>query len=363
MNDNKKISIAEPDLRGNEYKYLKDAFKSSWISSIGKYIDLFENNFSSFCNSRYGVSVSNGTVALDLALNVLGIGESDEVIVPDLTFAATINAVLHQNAKPIIVDIEENSWCIDPVEIKKAITPNTKAIIPVHLYGQVCNMDEILKIADEYGLYVIEDCAESHGASWKGKKVGSFGDIGCFSFYGNKIMTTGEGGMCITNSNNFNEKMRILRDHGMSKKNKYFHEYIGYNYRMTNLQASIGVAQLERIKSILDERQKIEDLYKKYLKNNKNIIFQKNKLPYRSKTVWFVSVLLKEKRDYYIEKLNKLGIDTRPFFIPLSEMSIYEEYVSGETKVSKKISKMGINLPTNFMVDEECVSRIAEVLY
>ena len=192
--------VAIPNLGGNEFKYLADAFFSTWISSTGCYIDKFEDKFSSYSDCEYGVTVSNGTTALHLSLVVLGIGKGDEVIIPDLTFAATINAVLHANATPVIVDIEQKSWCIDPKEIEKSITSKTKAIIPVHLYGQVCDMDSIMSLAKKYNLKVIEDCAEAHGAMFKGNKVGSFGDIGCFSFYGNKVITTGEGGMCVTNS-------------------------------------------------------------------------------------------------------------------------------------------------------------------
>ena len=267
--------VAIPNLNGNEFKYLTDAFMSTWISSSGEYIGRFENEFSSYSDCTHGVACSNGTVAIHLALIALGIGEGDEVIVPDLTFAATINTVLHANATPVIVDVEENSWCIDPKEIEKAITPKTKAIIPVHIYGQACEMDAIMKIAKKYNLKVIEDCAEAHGAMFGGKKVGSFGDIGCFSFYGNKVITTGEGGMCVTNSPELDEKMRVLRDHGMSKTKRYWHDVIGYNYRMTNLQAAIGLAQLERIEEIHKNRKMYEENYKEIL-DSKNFTFQQD---------------------------------------------------------------------------------------
>ena len=206
-NRNLHVSLAQPQLTGNEYNYLMDAFLSTWISSTGKYVVKFEEVFAGYCGVKYGVATSNGTTALHLALVTLGIGAGDEVIVPDITFAATINAVLHAGAIPVIVDIEEDSWCIDPDEIEKAITPNTKAIIPVHIYGQACNMERICAIAQKYHLYIIEDCAEAHGAEYNGKKVGSFSDIACFSFFGNKVVTTGEGGMCITNSSDLNESL------------------------------------------------------------------------------------------------------------------------------------------------------------
>ena len=338
--------VAIPNLNGNEFKYLTDAFLSTWISSSGKYIDKFESEFSSYSDCTYGVTVSNGTVALHLALVALGISEGDEVIIPDLTFAATINAVLHANATPVIVDIGKDSWCISPDEIKKAITSKTKAIIPVHLYGQPCDMGAIMKIAKKYNLKVIEDCAEAHGAMYGDKKVGSFGDIGCFSFYGNKVITTGEGGMCTTNNSELNNKMRILRDHGMSATKRYWHDIVGYNYRMTNLQAAIGLAQLERIEDIHKNRRKYEDSYKDIL-NAEHFTFQNN-LKDRRRVTWLVSALLDEKidKEEYVNKLKENGIDARPFFYPLSDMSIYKEYCNMGTPITKNLSKRGVNFPT-----------------
>lgn len=338
--------VSIPELNGNEFKYLIDSFISTWISSSGKYINQFENDFAKYCNMDYGVCVSNGSVALHLALTVLDIGEGDEVIIPDLTFAATINAVLHANATPVIVDIESDSWCIDPDEIRKAITPKTKAIIPVHLYGQPCNMDEIMKIAKEYNLYIIEDCAEAHGARYDGKLVGSFGDISCFSFFGNKIITTGEGGMCLTNNPALDEKMRIYRDHGMSKTKRYWHDVVGFNYRMTNIQAAIGCAQLEKINLFISNREYYENFYKIVFKN-KFFEFQRNNLPKREKITWLVSVLAKneQERDKYLKNFKEKGLDTRPFFYSLGIMDIYKKYLFSN-KNSLEISKRGLNLPT-----------------
>lgn len=338
--------VAIPNLNGNEFKYLTDAFLSTWISSQGKYINRFEENFSNYCDSKYGISCSNGTVAIHLALLALEIGEGDEVIVPDLTFAATINTVLHANATPVIVDVEKKSWCIDPKEIEKAITPKTKAIIPVHIYGQSCDMGAIMEIAKKYNLKVIEDCAEAHGAMYAGQKVGSFGDIGCFSFFGNKVITTGEGGMCVTNNLELDEKMRVLRDHGMSKTKRYWHDVIGYNYRMTNLQAAIGLAQLERIGDIHTNRRKYENNYKSLLPKDK-FTFQ-NDIENHRRITWLVSVLLDDEvnREEYIQNLKEKGIDARPFFYPLSDMDIYKDYCKSETPVTHKLSKIGLNLPT-----------------
>ena len=339
--------VAIPNLGGNEFKYLTDAFLSTWISSTGSYIDKFEGMFSSYSDCEYGVTVSNGTVALHVALVALGIGKGDEVIIPDLTFAATINAVLHANATPVIVDIEDQSWCIDPDEIEKSITSKTKAIIAVHLYGQVCDMDSIMNLAKQYSLKVIEDCAEAHGAMFKGNKVGSFGDIGCFSFYGNKIITTGEGGMCVTNSSELNDKLRLLRDHGMSKTRRYYHEVVGYNYRMTNLQAAIGLAQLERIDEIHKNRLLYEKLYQRIMPNS-NFEFQQD-LKNRKRITWLVCILVggndNNERDLLISLFEDHGIAARPFFYLLSDMDIYKKYSRAVNSSAKKISNCGINLP------------------
>jgi len=351
---------AMPSLRGNELKYLTDAFLSTRISSSGPYVDRFENEFSNYSDCKFGISSSNGSCALHLALEALEIGEGDEVIVPDLTFAATINAVINANATPVIVDVDEDSWCIDLKCIEKAITSKTKAIIPVHLYGQVCDMDGILNLAKKNNLKIIEDCAEAHGAKFKGKKVGSFGDIGCFSFYGNKVITTGEGGMCTTNNPKLNDKMRVMRDHGMSKDRRYWHEMIGFNYRLTNLQAAIGVAQLERIENIHKNRYNYEASYKEVMSSSK-FSFQKD-LVNRDRIIWLVSLLVKNgiDRDQCVERLNELGIEARPFFYTLSEMEIYKKYCNKATPIAMKISRSGFSLPTYEVLQK--ISKLKEAL-
>lgn len=361
-NNKQHVALAQPQLNGNEYNYLMDAFLSTWISSTGKYITQFEKDFAEYCGVQYGVATSNGTTALHLALTALGIGTGDEVIVPDITFAATINAVIYTGATPVIVDISEDSWNIDPDEIEKALTTKTKAIIPVHIYGQPCDMGVICDIARRNNLYVVEDCAEAHGAEWNHKRVGSFGIISCFSFFGNKVITTGEGGMCITDSRELNDKMRILRDHGMSKERKYYHEYIGFNYRMTNMQAAIGVAQLEHIDKILEWRFEIEEKYRRIFEGIPEIQVQRNDLPDRKKITWLVSVLVDEEvRDVIIQRLKAHNIDARPFFVPLSEMDIYKQY-AGNCVRSKSLSRRGLNLPTTFEMDEEKIEKIGTIM-
>jgi perosamine synthetase len=337
------IPVAIPELDGNEFAYLQDAFLSTWISSTGAYINRFETDFSSFCGVKHAIAVSNGTVAISLILKAMNIGPGDEVIVPDLTFAATINTVIHAGATPVIVDVEKEYFCIDPKEIEKAITPKTKAIIPVHLYGQCADMEVIMSIAEKHNLYVIEDAAEAHGASQNGKKVGSMGHAASFSFYGNKIITTGEGGMVTTNSDELNEKMRILRDHGMSKEKRYWQEEVGFNFRMTNLQAAIGCAQLEKIDEIIENRKRLEKKYGDLL-CDKGFKFMKNR-PNSDRVVWLVSVLYEGNRDQLLDDMKKNRIDGRPFFYPLSDMPVYKKYAKNNP-VSRELSKKGLNLPT-----------------
>lgn len=362
LNASFRIPVVDLEFLGNEFKYLAEAFLSTWISSSGKYIEKFERSFAKFIGRKYAVAVTNCTAALHLSLLAIGIKPGDEVIVPDLTFAATINAVLYVGATPVIVDIEKNSWCIDPEEIKKAITPSTKAIIPVHIYGQPCNMTEIMKIARAHKLFVVEDSAEAHGAMFGKKKVGSFGDISCFSFYANKVITTGEGGMCLTNSKSLADKIRVLKDHGMSKKKKYWHSSVGYNYRMTNLQAAIGTAQMERIEEIIKGRSEIEEKYKTELAGIDTIEFQMNNLPDRKKITWLVSLLVNpKKRDKILKKLKAMGIDTRPFFHCLSKMPVYEKYTFSN-KNSDNVSRRGINLPTISNLNSQVFSIIREVI-
>lgn len=358
-----RIPVAEPFLRENEFKYATEAILSTWISSKGKYIPAFEESFSSYCGTKYGVATSNGTTALHLALVALGIGQGDEVIVPNLTFAATINVVLHAGATPVLVDVEEDSWCVSPQAIKAAITERTKAIIPVHLYGQPCDMESIMEIARSHRLYVIEDCAEAHGAEFKGQKVGSFGDVGCFSFFGNKVITTGEGGMCLTDNPDLAERMRLYRDHGMSRERRYWHDVVGYNYRMTNIQAAIGVAQVERIDNLLAKRAKVEQNYKSALEGIPRLRLQREDLLGRKKITWLVSILTEpEMRDVIMKKLEDNRVDVRPFFYPLSSMDIYKPFVRKPMPVSERISACGINLPTTIDLPLSAVKRIGTIL-
>lgn len=353
------IPVAEPFLGEKEAEYVNDAVKSTWISSGGKYIKEFEEKFAEFCEVKHAISCNNGTSALHLALLALGIKEGDEVIIPTLTYIATANVLKYVGAKPVFVDSDRKSWNIDVNKIEEKITERTKAIIPVHLYGLPCDMDKIIEIARRHNLYVIEDCAEAHGARYKGKKVGCFGDIGCFSFFGNKIITTGEGGMCITNNEDLKDKMELFKNQGMSKEKRYFHPVVGYNYRMTNIQAAIGLAQLEKIEEIMRIKKLIASLYKALLTGVEDIeVFQEHDMNYEN--VYWMCCILSNKRDELMKALKEADIETRPFFVPVHKMPPYE---NGEVhEVAEGLGKVGINLPSSPNLKEEDIRKICEII-
>jgi len=360
------IPVSMPMFDGNEKKYLIDCIDSSWVSSAGKYIPVFEKQLSDFCGVKYAVAVSNGTVALHLALATLGIGPGDEVLVPNLTFAATVNAVLYVGATPILVDVDPDTWNIDLNNCQSQITPLTKAIIPVHLFGHPCDMEEILDFANLHNLYIIEDCAEALGAEFQRKKVGSFGHISCFSFYGNKIITTGEGGICLTNDKNFYYRMKQLRDHGMKPNMRYWHELVGFNFRMTNMQAAIGCAQMEKIEQILDLRNRIEFCYDILFKNHPEITTQTKTINNKN-ICWLYSININTKHnqldmEYIQNKLKESNIDSRPLFFPINEMPPYRKYSHDKLQVSHHISRSGLSLPTYPQLKNEDIEYICREL-
>ena len=360
----KMIPIAEPCIGEEELNNVIEAVKSGWISSKGEFIINFEKNFAKYCNVDYGIAVSNGTVALHLALAALGIKKGDEVIVPTLTFIATANAVRYCNAKPVFVDSRLDYWCIDPEKIEEKITDNTKAIIPVHLYGHPCDMEAINDIAQDHNLYVIEDAAEAHGAEYKGKKVGSLGDISCFSFYGNKIITTGEGGMCLTDNEELTEKMRILRDHGMNPNKRYWYDVMGFNYRMTNLQAAVGVAQTEKLDKFIEKKREIAKIYNSGLKDIDGITLPPE-MEWVKNVYWMYSILIETgfgtNRDQLIQLLGKKGIETRPFFYPVHIQPQYRKY-GGAFPIAEGLSKEGINLPSGVTLKKSGVKYIVDTI-
>jgi perosamine synthetase len=355
------LPVAEPDLSHLELRNLIDAYLSTWISSIGDYVRTFERDFAHRVGAEHGVATSNGTVSLHLALAALRIGEGDEVIVPDFTFAASANTVMHVGARPVLTDVDPDTWCLSVATIEKAITPRTKAIMPVHVFGRPAPMTEIMALSKARGIYVIEDCAEAHGALYDGKPIGSFGDIGSFSFFGNKIITTGEGGMCVTNNAELAARMRMLRDHGMRPDRRYWHDEAGFNFRMTNIQAAIGCAQLTRMDEFLAMRHKVAALYETALAGIPGITFP-SAMPARfSPVVWFACALTPaEKRPELIAACRDANIDLRRFFHGLSSMPAYRDFAR-PCPVSSRLAMTGVNLPTSRKVDVRLAGKIADI--
>lgn len=344
---NKFIPVSEPSITRKEIEYVTDALRSGWVSSLGRYIQEFEYSFARYLGVKYALVVSSGTAALHLALATLGVGKGDEVVIPDLTFIATANAVAYTGAKPVPVDIDPQTWCMSPEAATKAVTPKTKAIIPVHLYGHPVDMNPINEIAESKGLYVIEDSAEAHGAEYRGRRVGGLGTCGAFSFYGNKIITTGEGGMITTNEQGFYERARHLRDHAMSETRRYWHTEIGFNYRITNLQAALGLAQIQRIEEMICKKRQIFKWYKQCL-NGLDGVSLNPEMPWAKNVFWMVCLVLERDvgihRNKLMAKLKAEGIDVRPFFCPVSQMPMY--YDGTVNSVAYSISERGLNLPS-----------------
>jgi perosamine synthetase len=338
--------ISRPSITDVERQHVLRAVDSGWVSSLGEFIDEFEAGFARFCGTRFAIAVANGTVALHLALKALGIRDGDEVIVPDLSFIATANAVLHAGATPVFADVDPENLCLDPADLERRLTPRTRAIIAVDLYGHPADMRAICAFAERRGLVVIEDAAESHGAEIAGRRVGSFGQCGCFSFYGNKVLTTGEGGMVTTNDKELYDHCHLLRDHAMSATKRYWHSEPGFNFRMTNLQAALGCAQLSRLPELLEKRQRILEWYRDDLQNESGTRLNRRS-SWAAPVCWMVCVefegLTDAGRQQLMQALRERGVDSRPYFYPMSDMPFFK---GADTPVAHAVFPSGINVPT-----------------
>jgi len=343
--DTKFIPVYQPSLFGNEKNYVLDCLESGWISSKGNYVNKFEKSFASAVGVKYATSVCNGTAALHLALLALGIGEGDEVIVPTFTYIASVNCIKYVGATPVFIDSSRLTWQLDPELLANIITPKTKAIICVHLYGGMCDMDSIMEFAEKHNLYVIEDCAEAFGSQFKGKNAGVFGSLACFSFYGNKTITTGEGGMVVTNDPVLINKVTHLKGQGLAENRQYWHDIVGYNYRMTNICSAIGLAQLEGLDVTLFKKNKIAEYYRKNL-ISLPIEFQETGVNVTSSS-WMFSILVQnfEVREAIREYLNTKLIETRPVFYPVHTMPVYCDQFY-DFPVAENIGVRGLNLPS-----------------
>lgn len=357
------IPVAEPLLAGNELNYVTDCIQSGWISSLGEYVRQFESQFAAYCGTKYGVATANGTVAIHLLAATLNLGPGDEVIMPSLTYVATANGIRYTGATPVFVDSEYETWNIDPDKVAEAITPHTKAIFAVHLYGHPAELDTLRAIAHEYGLWLLEDAAEAHGATYKGQRVGGLSDAAIFSFYGNKIITTGEGGLIVTNNQAWAERAFFLENQGRYNSDPYWHPEIAYNYRMTNIQAAIGLAQFERIEQLLAIRRRNAAHYNQRLAEIPGL-----RLPpatsWAENVYWMYSVLVNDEfglaRDDLRRRLREKGIDSRPFFYPVHTLPMYN---TGQTlPVAEDLGRRGLNLPSGATLTVAEIDYICDTL-
>jgi perosamine synthetase len=358
-----RIPIAAPDLSGREEQYVVEAIRSSWISSSGSFLPRFEKEFAEICGTDSAIAVCNGTVALHLALLGLGLQPGDEVIVPSLTFIATSNAVRYIGATPVFVDVDPATWCIDPRLIAERITARTKGIIAVHLYGHPADMDAIQAIADAHGLWVVEDAAEAPWGKYKGRRVGSLADLGTFSFYGNKIITSGEGGAVSVKDSKLEAHLRMLRGQGMDPQRRYFFPIIGHNFRMTNICGALLCAQLERATEMLDKRRYIFAQYQEELRGVPGIEFQPV-AEWAELSPWLFCCLVNEEEfggssAKVMEELARRGIETRPFFIPIHTLPPYQSAGGSlSLPVTEYLGRCGISLPTHSQLTEAEITQV-----
>jgi perosamine synthetase len=364
--ERRRIPVAAPALVGREREYVLDCIDSTWISSTGEYLERFEAAFAEFCGVRHAVSCCNGTVAVHLALLAHDVGPGDEVIVPTLTYVASANPIAYCGATPVFVDAEPRTWNMDPELVADAITPRTRGIVVVHLYGHPVDMDPILELAERHGLWIIEDAAEAHGARYRGRLAGSMGSLGTFSFYGNKIITSGEGGMVVCDDDRMAALVRQLHGQGQDPRRRYWFPVIGFNYRMTNIEAAIGLAQLECIDWHLARRREIAGWYREHLGNEEGIELSPN-APWAESAFWIACAVLSESRfgtrDRVMASLADAGIETRPFFYPLHTLPMYRDASAARAfPVAEDLARRGLNLPSSATLERADVAYVCERL-
>jgi perosamine synthetase len=363
------IPVNEPLLDGNEKTYLIECIDTGWISSEGPFVKTFEEKFAAQVGRRYGVAVTNGSVALDAAVVALGIGPGDEVILPTFTIISCAAAIVRAGAVPVVVDSDPITWNMDVTQIEAKITPRTKAIMVVHIYGLPVDMDPVLALADHYGLQIIEDAAEMHGQTYKGKPCGSFGAISTFSFYPNKHITTGEGGMIVTDDPALAERCRSLRNLCFQPQKRFVHEELGWNLRMTNLQAALGLAQLERLQEFVARKRHMGDRYTQLLTDQPGLQLPLAKTAYADNIYWVYGVVLRPEVPVDAEKIMHLlkhqNIGTRPFFWCMHEQPVFHKlglFEGVSCPVAENLARRGFYLPSGMALTEPQGDRVAKDL-
>jgi perosamine synthetase len=358
-NDSETIAVNEPLLNEQELQFVTECIRTGWISSVGSFITAFEEQWASYCGRRYGVAVANGTVALQLAVAALDLKPGDEVILPTFTIISCAQAITLNGGIPVLVDSDPRTWCMDVDQVARKVTRRTRAIMPVHIYGHPVDMDPLVELADKHKIAIIEDAAEAHGAEYKSRRCGSFGLASCFSFYANKLITTGEGGMVLTDDRSLAEKLRSLRNLCFQPNRRFYHERLGFNFRLTNIQAAIGVAQIKRIDQIVQKKRHIAEEYTRRLKN-----FSALQLPIEEKWArnifWMYGLVLSDdcsmNATSFAQRLQDLGIETRPFFLGMHEQPVFARYglFAGERyPVAERLARRGLYLPSGLALSDQ----------
>jgi perosamine synthetase len=372
------IPVNEPFLAQRELEYVTECVRTGWVSSAGRFIEEFENQWAAYCGRRYGIAVSNGTVALQVAVACLGLGPGDEVIMPTFTIISCATAIVYAGGVPVLVDCDPRTWCMDVDQVKSKITQRTRAIMPVHIYGHPVDMDPILNLAERHGLAIIEDAAEVHGAEYLSgrgtihpawRRCGSFGTLSCFSFYANKLITTGEGGMILTDDPKLAEKARSLRNLCFQAHRRFYHEELGFNFRLTNLQAALGLAQVERIDEIIARKRWIGEEYNCRLSGIPELQLPVEE-PWARNVYWMYGIVLSEETGMdataFGHKLKQRGIETRPFFLGLHEQPVFHQrglFLQDRYPITERIARQGLYLPSGLALTPKQISQVSEAVH
>ena len=372
------IPVNEPVLGERELEYVTECIRTGWVSSAGRFIEEFEQKWAEYCGRHYGIAVCNGTVALQVAVAALDLQPGDEVILPTFTIISCALAVIYNGAVPVLVDSDPRTWCLNVDQLKDKITPKTRAIMPVHIYGHPADMDPLLDLADRYGLAIIEDAAEAHGAEYlsgrhssdpRWRRCGGFGTLSAFSFYANKLITTGEGGMVLTDDPGLAEKARSLRNLCFLPERRFYHQELGFNFRMTNLQAALGLAQLERMDQILARKRWMGQEYTRRLKDIQGL-----QLPveesWAHSVYWMYGLVLSEETGMdarqFAQRLKERGVDTRPFFLGMHEQPVFHKrglFLDEHYPVAERIARQGLYLPSGLALTEEQLTQVCDAVH
>lgn len=372
------IPVNAPRLGEREAAYLAECVRSGWVSSAGKFIDDFEERWAAYCGRRHGIAVSNGTAALQLAVACLDLEPGDEIIMPTFTIVSCALAVIYNGGVPVLVDCDPRTWCMDVAQVKEKLTPRTKAIMPVHIYGHPVEMDPLLELAEKQGLAVIEDAAEAHGAEYLSarngsgidfRRCGSFGTLSCFSFYANKLITTGEGGMVLTDTPHLAEKARALRNLCFQSTRRFYHEALGFNFRLTNLQAALGLAQVERIDEIVARKRWMGHEYTRRLKDIRDLQLPVEE-PWARSVYWMYGVVLSEEwgmdANGFAQRLRERGVETRPFFLGMHEQPVFQKrglFLNERYPVAERLARQGLYLPSGLALTDEQLDHVCNAVH